>query len=148
VIPIASVSLPGPEVRSSGLRAFGRFAHQPDSGHRLQRADENAAGAFVRFGHEVQALVHSVYEVDICAARRAEQNARPGSQTAGRVGGLIVETQIGFRLYDPAGGRTVNEELAEQIARHLNGRPAVEAARYDYCVRNKPFNRQPIPPVD
>ena len=78
-------------------------AHFIDASHRFQRTNEYASGLALRLSHEVQALVHSVNEVDVGVAGRAEKHLRPIGNAAPGVGRAVVHAEVGFGLYNPAG---------------------------------------------
>ena len=128
-MPMASVSLPGPDARSSTTRRGGPpAAHRGDSGQRLQRADQNAAGHALRFGDEVQTFVHAVDEVDVGVAGRAEDNARAIGWAAPGVRGAIADAQIRFHFHDSSGRAAMHQDLSQAIARHFDRRARVEIA--------------------
>jgi hypothetical protein len=69
-------------------------------------------------------------------AGRAEDDARARGDSAGRVGGKIVAAGVGFGLDDDAGGRAVNDDFAEKVARYFDGVALVEGGRiasFVYC---------------
>src|SRR5579864_2404585 len=97
--------------------------HARDSLQRFHGAEQNASGAAFRLGHHVQALVHAVDEVHIGVAGLAEQHARARSDAAPGVRRPVLETQVGFRLDDPAGSRPVHQDGSQQRARDLDRWP-------------------------
>ena len=77
VMARARVSFPGPEARSSGLRAAGRrrrMISMPATGSsaRISTQPGWPSGS----AHQVEAFVHAVDEVDVGVAGRAEDHAR------------------------------------------------------------------------
>lgn len=92
-------------------------------------ADEDAAGRAVGFGDEIEALVYAVDEVDVSATGRAEDDAGARGDTAGGVGGFVIEAEVGFGFDDGGGMGTADEEFAEEFAGDGNGVAGVEGFR-------------------
>jgi hypothetical protein len=69
-------------------------------------------------------------------ARRAEDDPGAAGDAAGRMRGQIVAAQVGFGLYDDAGGGSVDEDFAKQIAGDVDGGTPVEAALKDGAERH------------
>ena len=112
-MPMASVSLPGPDARSSVLRAAGRRLRMrlsPASGSSA-RIKTQPAMPF-RFGDEVQTFVHAVDEVDVGVAGRTEDDARAIGGAAPGVRGAIVDAKIRFHFHDSSGRAAVHQDLA------------------------------------
>ena len=90
-MPSASVSLPGPraEVARRGARRRGAGPHLLQAGGRLEGADQHRRRLALGLGDEVEQAVDPVGEVDVGAARRAEEGLGPrrsGRRRRGRRG--------------------------------------------------------------
>jgi hypothetical protein len=76
--------------------------------------------------------VHSVDEIDVGVAGRAEEDGVAGSLSRGGVGGGIVLSEVGFDLDDASrkalGSSSANENFAEQVAGDGVRRAGEEAA--------------------
>lgn len=99
------------------------MAHGVDAGQRLKSADQNAARGAGRLSDDVQALVHSVNEIDISAAGRAEDNSSPFCFTPGRVGRQIVIPQIRLSFDDHARRFAMPQNTSQKAARQIDCRP-------------------------
>lgn len=100
--------------------------HHVDSAQRLQTAYQNTPRLALRLAHKIQTLVHSVDEIYVCVAGRAEQHLRPFRDAACRVRRQIAHAQVRFRLNDSPGGLAVDQDLAETISRHVHRASRVE----------------------
>ena len=105
--------------------------HQLDSCNRFQRANQHAARRAFGLGHQVEALVHAVDEVDVGVAGRAEDHAGAIGQAARGMRRQVVPAQVGFGLDDDARGAPVHQDLAQQVARNVYGGPQVEGSWKD-----------------
>lgn len=105
------------------------FAHGLDTLKGLKRADEDAAGGAIWLGDDVEAFVHAVDEINIGAARGAEDDAGARGESAGGVSGEVADTEVSFHFDDAAGGFAMHEDLTQQVARDFDGGPTVEGAR-------------------
>ena len=130
VMPIASVSLPGPEHKSSTRFTRGRrrnISSIPATGSRArintQPADPSVSAT--KFRHSV----HPIDEIDVGAARRSEENARSLGDAASGMCGEIVDAEVGLNLDDAPGGCAMHNYLAQQVARHLHGVSRVKRFR-------------------
>src|SRR5271157_4707990 len=78
-----------------------------------------------RAGHDVQAVVHAIDEVDIGMTGRAEHDLGARGAAASRVGSKVVRAQIRLGLDDPPDLTAVidaaNEELAQEVPSHTLG---------------------------
>ena len=106
--------------------------HQIKSGDRFQRSDQHAAGPALRFGDQIEALVHTVDEVDVGVAGRSENHAGAIGEAARGMRRQIVAAKVGFGLHDDAGSASMYQGFAEKIARDLHGRTLVERAWKDW----------------
>ncbi len=102
--------------------------HDFQARHRLERAQEYTSGLSGRLSNQVQAVIHSIDEVDIGMTGRSEDHARAIGYAASRVRGKVVASKVGFGLDDPAGSPAVHQNFPEQIARDLNGRALVKTS--------------------
>ena len=78
-----------------------------------------------RAGHDVQAVVHAIDQVDIGMTGRAEHDLGARGAAASRVGGKVVRAQIRLGLDDPPDLTAVidaaDEELAQEVPSHTLG---------------------------
>ena len=95
-------------------------------------ADEDSAGFAGEMGGCVEAVVHTVDEVDVGAAGWAEEGEVVGGEAAEGVGGWVGEAEVGLDLDDAASEalavEIADEELAEECSRDYLGGPGVEAS--------------------
>jgi hypothetical protein len=102
--------------------------HSFNARERLECTDENASRLALLLSHEVQAFIHAVNEIDVRVSCGAEEhpcsirNATPGMRRA------VINAQVCFRFNDTACGTTVNQNLAEAVARHFYRGACVEIA--------------------
>src|SRR5271157_2115072 len=96
-----------------------------DVADRFEGAEENGGGVVARAGHDVQAVVHAIDQVDIGMTGRAEHDLGAPGAAAGRVGSEVVRAQIRFGLDDPpdlaAAINAANDELAQEVPSHTLG---------------------------
>ena len=97
----------------------------------FEGADQHAAGSAVVFGDDVHAVVHAVREIDVSVTAGSEDDARAIGDAGGGVGGEIVTAEVGFGFDDDAGGGSVDEHFAEEVAGDVDGGPFVETAGED-----------------
>jgi hypothetical protein len=102
-----------------GSFPFPTFVHLFDSGKRLERPDEHRARSFL-IGDYVQALMHTVNEVNIRAASGAEQHFGALRETSGSMRGQITQAKIRFGLNDHAGCTPVYQNFAQQASRKFS----------------------------
>ena len=114
----------GQIVDGPGRRAAG--AHFINTGQGFEGPDEDTARNSLPFGDQVQALVHSVNEVDIGVAGRAEEHPGAGRNSFRGMRCKVVEAEIGLCLDDPSGGLSVDEHFAQQFPGDGDGVTAVE----------------------
>src|SRR5208283_4543212 len=78
-----------------------------------------------RAGHDVQAVVHAIDQVDIGMTGRAEHDLGARSAAACRVGSEVARAQIRLGLDDPpdlaAAINAANDELAQEVPSHTLG---------------------------
>ncbi len=67
---------------------------------RFRGTDQDRLAAAGLSGNDVEHLVHSVDEIHIGMARRAEHDFSPPGSAFGRVGRKIVRSDIGFCFHD------------------------------------------------
>ena len=68
----------------------------------LDRSYEHGAGLSLPFRHDIHAVVHAVDHVDVGMAGRSEHDSCPWGDPARGMTGLVVGSEIGFYLHDPA----------------------------------------------
>ena len=137
-MPSALVRLPGP--RHSSWSATGREAParsrrarmRPTSVDRLERADQHGGRPASFLGHDVEQEVDAVVQVDVREAGRTVDRLVAPGRTGCRVAGRVVFPDVRLGFDDDTGGaslaRTVDEDLAEQVAGNGQRRPVVERA--------------------
>ena len=108
--------------------------HQLHSGHRFDSAEQDSTGNRLPTPRDdVEALVQSVYQVDVRVPNRAEHRPRPLRQTGARMAGQVVWTAVRLGLDDSSYRQAVvgaaAQPCAEQVARDLLCRPREELAR-------------------
>ena len=97
-VPWPAVSLPGPEARSSTRpRRRTAAASCPRCRPAAPARGSARTPACPRLGHQVQALVHAVDEVDVGVARRPEQHAGAVRHAARGVRRQVVEAEVGLQ---------------------------------------------------
>ena len=92
----------------------------------LAAADQHGAGFLFGFGHKVQAVVHTIDEVDICRPWRGEEGFCPGgSAVVVGVAGLVDPTDVSFRLCDSYDQRPSilhpHQIASQEVLGHLAG---------------------------
>ncbi len=117
--------LAGAGAELAHVRAPAAAAHEVDPPGRLERADEDRGGAALGLADGVQQAVDAVGEVDVGAARRAEERRgarrEPDVGVARRVVALVA---LGL---DDHSAHAVDQELtADEVARDLVHRPLEE----------------------
>src|SRR5436190_23889972 len=70
--------------------------------------------------------MHSIDQVNVHVTGRPEDHAIARSGSRRGMGRIVVRAQVGFGFDDAARFFSVNQNLAQQIARYFNGRPGVE----------------------
>jgi hypothetical protein len=95
------------------------------------RLDLNAQGAIVPLGHDVQAPVHAIGEVDVGMTGGTVENLVAGrAPPPGGVARRVVRPDVGLRLHDGAAarppGRDTHQPMAEQLRGHGLGSWLVE----------------------
>jgi len=108
---------------------FEMFGAPAGSGNALNTPDEDAAGSSVRLGDEVQAVVHTVDQIDVSPARRTVNYLSPGSDAARSVGRLILKPQVGFDLHDGECFAVGYEEFAQKVPGNSDSIATVERLR-------------------
>ena len=87
---------------------FGVAGDAAESGHRIEAADwiqctdEDSPCLGGEVGGDVETVVHTVDEVNVCTAGRAEEDSVVGGEAASGVGGGIGEAEVGLDLDDAA----------------------------------------------
>src|SRR6266516_7684232 len=143
----AKVGAVGPGAQAQRLgqaagpaREVPRAAGGPARGHRidpedgLPSAQQDSLGHARRRADDVDAVVHPVGEVDVEMPGWTEHHRvawRPAA--VGVAGGILAGAVVGLDLHQPDRRtplwRVVDQQAAEQVARHLEHRPQVEALR-------------------
>lgn len=100
-------------------------------GDAFDAADQHAPWHAIGFGNQVQALVDAVNQVDVGAARRPEDDARPRRYAARSVRRPVAPPQIRLHLHDRRGHRAAHEHLSQQVPGDGNGIPGVEGFGQD-----------------
>jgi len=125
--------------RPGGHQARGGAAgiHGVDPFDRLERPDEHRRGIADRPGHDVQAAVHAVHEIDVRMPRFAEHHLRARRPPPGGVARQVARAVVRLDLDDapreprrravPVRDRP-HDDRPEEIARDLVDRPGVERA--------------------
>lgn len=137
---LAEASWAGGEQTRSGVGGqLAQARHGGKSFDGLEGADKNAARTSFGLAGDVQAVVHSVDEVDVGDAGGAEEDSVAGGLAVVGVRRGIVESEIGFDLdyassepfiFDAAG-----DELAKEPAGDNVGRVEVEAVGLEFRHR-------------
>ena len=96
--------------------------HLSQPAKRLECADQDTSRMTLDVGHDVQALMHAVDEIDIGASRRAEEHFGPLRFATGRMGSEIVQAEIGFSFNDHSGRFAMQQNATEQKRCKLNRR--------------------------
>ncbi len=104
------------------------LAHLLDAVDRLERADQHRGPHPLLLRHRVQQGVDPVREVDVGAARRAEQGARARRDAREGVAGRFFHV-VALGLDDAPRRGPVPYDAAEQVARHVVDGAGVEVAR-------------------
>ena len=90
-----------------------------DVADRFEGAEKDCGSVFSRAGHDVQAMMHAINEVDVGMTGLAEHDLGARGAAAGRVSSKVVRAQIRFRLDDPPDPGAVidmaNQEIAQEI---------------------------------
>ena len=121
--------LPGPRAELPVGDAAATLAHDGETLHRLERPQQDRT-RLPAPADQVGAPVHTVGEVDVPRAGRAEQRlvlGVPPMPVAMRRGVLIAE--VGFGLDDPPGRPRPAERRDHGRAQQLRGRPPPPAGR-------------------
>ena len=98
-------------------------------GYRGDPADQDTARSAIRFGDDVQALVHAIDQIDICPPRGAEDHSRARSNTAVGMGSLVVQPQIGLYFDDGRRQSSTDQYFPQQAAGDCDGVAGVEGFR-------------------
>jgi len=107
--------------------------HEIDADVRLERANENGVRHSGSSGDEIEAMVHSVREVDVGVTRLAEHHRVARGLATERMTGRIFRSTVSLDLddssSDPPAGGIMNQHPPQEIARHPSDGPVVERAR-------------------
>jgi len=111
--------------------------HLLRSGNWFQRAQQHAASSALGLASDIRAKVSPVDCIDIRMTCGTKENGVPRRGAAmgvgGRVGRIVVRTQVGLGLHDPSGQqpecRNVRQQLAQQARGHQLRRRRKEGAR-------------------
>jgi len=131
--------LAGP-VGETGCRSMPMPAliHKIETGKRFERANKNAPRLIFAVGNDVEALVHTVDEVDVSASRRAKQNPSALRFSARGMSSQVVEAEIGFGLDDHSGRFAVDDHAAQERGREFGGRTREEIERQRLGCTHQP----------
>lgn len=106
--------------------------HVSESGEGFEGAEEDASRLAIWKARDVETEVISIDEVDINVAGRSEEDGIAEGASGGRVGGGIVDTEIGFGLDDASSedvlAVSANENLTEKFAGYDSGIAIIEGA--------------------
>jgi hypothetical protein len=91
-------------------------------------------------GDYVQAIVHTIDQLDIGMARRSKHNLGAGSAASRGMSCEIVRAKVCLGLHDPADLRPAanppDQVLAEQVARYALGIAVVKAPGQDLHAKH------------
>lgn len=108
----------------SGARA--PYPYGFDTALRAHGTQQHATRRAFRFGDDVQAIVQSIVQINICVARWSENNGGSRCDAPRGMAGEVLMTQIRFRFDDDSRRFTMHENLPEQRARHFGRRSGIE----------------------
>ena len=160
-VPRTAAQIVQREVRGA-LRARGApSSHERDTVLGFERADQDGCRPSLRFGHRVDQMMDAVVQIHVGDTRRAVQRRVARRRTRRGMARRIALPDVRLGLDDDprrqAVARLVDEHLADEIARDLQGRAVVKRAREDHdgatqplraatgCARS-PASQRPRPP--
>ena len=115
--------------------------HLSQPAKRLERADQDTSRMTRDVPHDIQALMHAVYEIDIGVSSRTEEYFGPLRFATGGMGSEIVQAEIGFSFNDHSGRFAMQQNATEQKRRKLNCRALEKLKIYWLGVANQPLKR-------
>lgn len=126
------VSVQGPVDAHRPAEKPGSVGPAFDVFYWLDRSYEHGAGLSLPLRHDIHAVVHAVDHVDVGMAGGAEHDSCPRSDPSRGMTGLVVGSEIGFDLHDPARSASsvlyVHQERSQEFFRDDDRIPVVEGA--------------------
>jgi hypothetical protein len=80
---------------------------------RLNRANKNASGPAGGLRHQIQAFIHSVYQIYISMPRRSKDDSGSFGKSSRGMGCQVVFSEVSLGLYNDSGSVTVPENFTE-----------------------------------
>lgn len=125
----------GKQARISARLDAAETGHGVDPLERLQSAEQEGTSLAFGLAADVQAIVHTVDEVDISEAGRSEEDGVAAGFAGKGMSSLVVQAAVSFDFDDAAGKpfafATADKDFPEKGARDLVGWMEVERARND-----------------
>lgn len=102
-------------------------AHFVKAAQGLERPNEHAPRVLIAgLCHDVKTFMHAVDEVDVRAARGAENNFRTFCLTPRRMRGSVIGSKIGLGFDDHTGSGGMNKHRSDKISGNVYRRAAEE----------------------
>lgn len=125
------------------FRPAAAALHEVPPFHGFARPEEDAARGAFFFADDIEAAVHAVDEINVCAAGLAEEHFRPRRASPERMGPVVglpfKAAAVGFRLCNAdrctAFRRFPDEERADQFPRRIDRTSLIVFSSPLHCAR-------------
>lgn len=112
------------------LLASSSSFHQRYSIRRFQCPDQDCGRLSFFLGHQIQAMVNPIGDVDVCISRVSEHYFVSGGHTPVGMAGRIFETDVGLRLHDLSGKKVTvpvdHQVFSQKLPCHLERGTIIE----------------------